>query len=544
MSIKRTDLPPPALFAERTHKTANRGGLLSYEQFLRKVRRYPRSTALREIAEASWQAWNGECAAEEDEMLQRAYASRVCALLAAEAPTSVRKQPHQPPISLLHDFLRIEETFSIEGSGARFAEPLLQECLKTGASSLVSSTQQARRAQILFSLSRVIRTQWQSRLTDPDGLARTWWCLKRLDQLAGIMGALRKRLGMDVPTFVQSSRVLFALAMTGDSKGQIDLEKDFSSLESKWDVPNEVVRLAARKLSVDFETIGIWHRDIVLANSSQGYFQHCSTPLLAAPLIEVPDGVEPAIVCPSPDGFVAATERYLRVAATSCPGQITENVNSVFGEVLEDYIVFAVKQLISDDAVHKIDKWEHTTEKQADLLLVEGSSALIVEIKRTLANQRERSVQDEHGIASILAKLCGAYEQCRTSADRRPWEREQELGGITTIAAIIVLDDVLAAEGDLFARLIRENTEHALPVAVVGVAELEMMICTLGIAGVVELVEKRFSDDERCDLPLRTYASRTGLPPRSTQAIRDFLAEENKELFGDLQGDARATRWP
>jgi len=74
-----------------------------------------------------------------------------------------------------------------------------------------------------------------------------------------------------------------------------------------------------------------------------------------------------------------------------------------YGNILEQYTVAYIASIVGRDRVHRIDEWENSSSPKADLLIIDGEFGLIVEIKRTLATEVEKSVLDAESTIEVLS---------------------------------------------------------------------------------------------------------------------------------------------
>jgi hypothetical protein len=192
-----------------------------------------------------------------------------------------------------------------------------------------------------------------------------------------------------------------------------------------------------------------------------------------------------------------------------------------------------------------LDLIEGRTLRRADLLFIEDHSVLIAEVKRSLApGALSRHLLYPEGIIAVFKHLLGAYGQCLASFARRSWRTQ----GVdeARVAAVVLVDEPVGAEGAVFADLYGAQTTVDLPFEIMGVDEFENAVGVLGTKGLVDLICKKWSEGMR-DIPLIVYARNVlGIETQRAEGKRAHLEVEERELFFEAGLVPRnfAAAWP
>ena len=352
---------------------------------------------------------------------------------------------------------------------------------------------------------------------------------------------------MSVPTFVRAASALLAFAVVELPRGYANLnrpvDEDFAT---KYDVDHETLRLAAFKLSTTRRDLQLWLDDLQKTPSALRH--HAPNPLATTPLLSVDGLVSPAPppntvhLCPSIFHFLGAVRDRVR-EAISGPSDMTVNTQELYGAVLSDY----VHQCSSGAGImYSVDAFDGD-QRRADWLLVNGDSGLIIEVKRALATGTlSRHLLTANGMCAVLKQLYGAYDQCRATASRRNWRRH--CGPLRQIAALVLVDEPVGAEGAVVAELLSRNTVAGTepPFEVMSVAEFENAIHTLGVQRLVSLIRGKWLAGH-AGTPLGSYFTKVlGEESINNRTARAHMLPEDHELFLNLGSAASAVgaRWP
>ena len=324
--------------------------------------------------------------------------------------------------------------------------------------------------------------------------------------------------------------------------GLVFVERDIEPrFLEKYDVDQDTLRLAAYKLSTTRADIQRWIAEVE-ARFPEGAKQFVPTPLLTTPLLKLEIANGPPYVCPSLFHFISAARDRVR-EAISQPGSTDVDSSDLYGEYLVQYVqAFARAAGVK---VIDLDLLERRTKKRADLLFIENDRGLIVEVKRSLATgSLSKHLLYPEGIIAVLQHLLGAFQQCQATQSRRAWKSEGiELG---CIAAVILVDEPVGAEGGVFADLLGAQTQIDLPFEVMSVTEFENALGVLGTEALVDLIRRKWSDGLR-DVPLAIYAKNfRKLETRTVPGKRTHLEAEDRELFFETGMATRdfSAEWP
>jgi hypothetical protein len=178
------------------------------------------------------------------------------------------------------------------------------------------------------------------------------------------------------------------------------------------------------------------------------------------------------------------------------------------------------------------------------LLVVDGDSALVIEIKRTLATEVEKTILDAESAIEVLSKLSKAYSQCKTSDQRKPWRSDRIGRNIQHTEAIILVDDSVVAEGGILAMLLYELGAVSPRFETMSLSSFEDMIAVLGVRNSTLVIRQKWLTGN-CDMPLAQYCRTVQGRARVTVPnARRLLETMSREIFGTLRiGDFDAS-WP
>lgn len=328
--------------------------------------------------------------------------------------------------------------------------------------------------------------------------------------------------------------------------GRVDLNREIDqAFVEKYDVDLDALRLAAFKLATSRDELQGWLRDL-LQNAPPGLLHYAPSPLATTPLLRCDDLVEPPLLahtlflCPSIYHFIGAVRDRVR-EAISAPSQIQMDTQSLYGELLNDYVgkcMDGVGQVVSIDAFDRDDR-------RADWLISDGSSTLIIEVKRALVTgSLSRHLVTARGMAAVLEHIYGAYDQCRSTYNRARWT--SYCGKLTEVAAMILIDEPVGAEGAVVAELLSRQTAIGVkpPFEVMSVAEFENAIHVLGVKRLVSLIRGKWHAGH-VGLPLGIYFSKVlGENQRRVSHVRNYVELEDRELFLELGFSTSDRQWP
>jgi hypothetical protein len=356
-------------------------------------------------------------------------------------------------------------------------------------------------------------------------------------------------LGMSVPTFVRAASALIALAVTSEPEmGRVDLNRPIDqAFTEKYDVDADALRLAAYKLATSRDDLQLWLDDLV-RNAPPGLLHYAPTPLASTPLLRGDDLVDPKLpshtlfLCPSIYHFIGAVRDRVK-DAISAPGQITEDTQTLYGEMLNRYVARCIEgtgRVINIDDIDGNDR-------RADWLLVADGCGLIIEVKRVLATGAlSRHLVTARGMAAVLEHLYGAYDQCRSTRSGARWTTQ--CGRLSEIAALVLVDEPVGAEGAVVSDLLARQTVAGVdpPFEVMSVAEFENAIHVLGVKQLVRLINEKWQRGY-VGVPLGVYFTKVlGREKVSADGARKYLEDEDRELFLELGLSASAfgAEWP
>lgn len=407
---------------------------------------------------------------------------------------------------------------------------LARAAIGTDLAALIPNLHAAQVAATACAVARIFRVQLLPSRSSLDELSKTWWIASRLDRDADQLRRAAMSLGMQVPVFVRAAVALLAFAVSSEPMGCVILERAIDDpFRKKYDVDADVLKLAAYKLATTRSDLQRW-LDEVQMHFPEGVRQFVPTPLLTTPLLALEMPGLPQYLCPSIHHFVSAVRDRVR-DAISQDGSMPANTSELYGGYLVEYIKAASSA--AELEVYDIDDMEAGTERRADLLFVEGDRGLIVEVKRSVATGGlSKHLLYPEGIAAVLLHLLGAFRQCQATLWRRPWQRRGMR--LTRLAAIILVDEPVAAEGAVFSELLSAQTHVDLPFDVLSVTEFENAVAVLGVCGLVELLIDKWAARLQ-GIPLQVFASKVrGLQTKKIPGKRTHLAFEDKELFFEI----------
>ena len=306
-----------------------------------------------------------------------------------------------------------------------------------------------------------------------------------------------------------------------------------------------MLRVGANRLALRLSDLQDWHAREVLS-LREGFRQYAPSPFAMSPLLETPDQAHSHqhYLCASPPVFIGAITHMVREAASRVGGQMGAPVASAYGYALEDYVEMVCRHHLALGQVFRVSKWEEPSVKQADLLLVSKQCGLLIEIKRSLASSTAKEILDTEGCLAVADKIGGAYRQCANTARSRPWR--SDLGELTEVAAIILVDEAIAGDAGAVALLLDALGPVVPYFEVMSVSEFEDMLPVLGVESSVRLIRQKWISG-KCDVPLRVFAAKERGRVRIEVAdAKAYLRGEDAELLVGvgLEGRGFAARWP
>ena len=219
---------PPALFALATRRAGPDLPLTSYLDFIEWLRRFSRDSAVPGLVSLAWLGWTRRLATPQVNELARGYADRIAGIAAAVCEGGEPFNVAQHGGEVLARFLAIKDTFSIPGCVDGLAQELFdaaQASSASGVAALFPKLETARAAVPIFSLGRIVRSQWASQHAQLDDLVRMWWIAKRLDERAGSGPATARLLGLETHLFFRAAFMLLSLAMSDWPPGRINTHR-------------------------------------------------------------------------------------------------------------------------------------------------------------------------------------------------------------------------------------------------------------------------------------------------------------------------------
>ncbi len=518
--------------------------LISFDMLLKKLGAFNAGLLAMGLADFGWKGWAGEFESITDNLLAVGIAGPLAALALA-AGHDAGKHPTNGDIIDLHlESLAVNDTS--DDVIRPTAEALARLAITEPIAAMVPSLAAARQAVSSFTLARMAREQSLPARARIDELGHIWWIARKIDNEASHLGRTNTELGMPVPTFVRTSLALLALAVNNQPRGYINLNRSIEEkFEKTYDVDIDTMQLAAFKLMTTRDDLRKW---IEGQRASDASISRAPNLLATTPLLSIDEFLDPTppintvYLCPSLFHFIGAVRDRVR-QAISAPGQIEINTEELYGSVLSEYVYHCST---GAGVMYSVDEFDGNG-RRADWLLVNGDAGLIIEVKRALATGTlSRHLLNANGMSAVLRQLYGAYEQCRATASRRNWSRK--CGPLTRLAALVLVDEPVGAEGAVVADLLVSHTEAGAdpPFEVMSVFEFENAVHALGVQRLVSLIREKWSRGF-AGLPLSTYFTSVRNEERIINPnARTHIPAEDEELFLNLgfAASALGARWP
>lgn len=532
----------------------------TYEEFVRRLRRYTRTSLLDAGTATGWKAWSGSTVARSEhvrtwreEHLCRAYAGRVTAIAAAEANEHRDTAAGGEDVArLVHDFLAIQdplcEPSCFEKECAELAERLEAVAEFHGR---FADRQQIVYAATMLSMNRLARSQWEFRTGTTESLARTWFILKELDSRYGTNDRLKAVLMAHPRDVLRAGFGLLAIAGADEARaGRINLAewRVSSDVATRLDLDIDALRQVASRFSWSCTEFRTWH-NAVRRSTAEPYRKYVPHPLAEKPLIRLDPsfrGVGDERDCylvPSPDHVLEHTRavcieamRQLEIDGVNLLGEL--------GPATEAYLEMMLKTVCGEENVLRIPA--SGDGKAADFFVAAGDLGLVIESKRALGSSWDKDLLTPASVVAIWRKLFEAYSQCAASARRKPWKQTLRFSHIDEVVCVVTLDDVLAADGATFnqlaskAGIIRDLGLGAIEP--LSVSDLSDHLMRLGPVHLTEIIKKKWADGKHDHL-LHTLTSQ--LKVETPFASGSPLAVYEDELWGRvLDVDRRhGRRW-
>ncbi len=519
---------------------------MRYSEFVARVRRFRSSSVIELCAHILWDLWaHGFGGADQQDVaLLRAFGGRI-AVIAATTDGSAGDEPRGGDLfRLAHEFLEVDEGALDDEFQAEERRRLL-ECWARSAplSRYELRDDRLHSATLARTIGRMMRAQWDLTQPHSHALPRAWELIRRVQQrVPGLdpVGYLKRALRMEPQVFLRAAYLLFA--MNVQARGRLDLvaARLEDGIRERWGIDEESLLFVAERLSIHAEDLRRWELGVV-AHLPDAYRKYAPSPLALFPLIQKREEVAAPVaqrgryVTPCPGSAQLAMQNVclhlLREAPTTNSGSHPVEL----GHALEDYLHDFLVGVVGRENVLRIDSIA-SGRKRADLIVVLGTKAFVIECKSLLGSSNAKSVGEAKESVEIWEKIHGAYEQCaRTVNDQVLWRGHPRLANVTEVVCLVCFDEVLCIEGTAFNMLaacagitqrLRVNR-----IETVTVQYLESVISRYGVERLFGLVTEKWTAGKQGD-DLTAFIANKGeraqrklgrIPPHLVEAFNEIL---------------------
>jgi hypothetical protein len=433
-----------------------------YSDFVERVTRFHASSVTGTCAHILWSSFGQRSSAadNQDLALLQAFGGRISLIAATHgtdaAPTLARGSDL---FRLAHEFLEIDEGTLDEEFQAEERRKLL-ECWKHSAAlhRFELSDDCLRAATLARTMVRMMRSQWDPTSAHSHSFPRAWDLLSRVQRRAPDLdpiGYAKRALGMEPQVFLRTAFLLFAQNFQG--RGVLDLRTSRIPVEfrDRWDIGLDEALFVAERLSIHREDLLRWECDVLQAVPGP-LKQYAPHPLTRFPLIQLRENAAAPVaargryVAPCPGSTQLAMQGVCLNVLREAPAVNSMSFPGELGRALEDYLHDFLVSVVGRDNVVRVDSVLRET-RRADLIVVMGTKAFVIESKSMLGSSSAKAVATAHESMKIWEKIFGAYEQCASTVrDTTLWVSHPRLRGVTDTACLVCFDEALCIEGTAF----------------------------------------------------------------------------------------------
>jgi hypothetical protein len=437
-----------------------KNSLISYEQFVQKVRSYSREEVIVHLTHLVWKVWDideKDTPHKMDHALARSLAPRVIAIAAATGNNFHRKTPQNLDLMMLcRESLGVKDSVSCP----EFLEYERKQIFALTMNSLLLQKfnfdpSLARDATPFSIFQRVVDSQSFSQGAAMATIIRRWIVFKILDkQLDGAAGrAIQKIVHLTPLDCIRSSFALFSLFEAKErhhGTAFMDLENvkfDDGSGES-LQINRDTLKLIASRLSITLDQLKQWHQDVRL--QPEPYRKYFPLPFYSQPLIYCADMDLPFHIenyaflyaCPCPHIMMNAMATFLqRILLDNREIFNGKDLLVELGDAMETYLEKYLPEIRSEYLVTRVSR---SSERSADFIVETKSHIMIIECKKTIGTALSRTMASPEGQVKVWEKITGALEQCAETASRLKGSKGKP------IICFILTDDKVTAEAPIY----------------------------------------------------------------------------------------------
>jgi hypothetical protein len=213
------------------------------------------------------------------------------------------------------------------------------------------------------------------------------------------------------------------------------------------------------------------------------------------------------------------------------------NVRSALGECVEEYLYRLLCYVCGEHNVVRLNKVIRG-DRHADFIVVAGSSAIVLECKKTVGSVAAKSIVRPGDLVDMWERFAEGYEQCARVVQHDVWRELPALRAVTSIVSIVCADESLCVEGPLFNSFGQDSGYFGAnaigPTEALSLAELEDALIRIGPQALHDLVQKRWATNSAGRL-FSLYFKETGAGNGPRFSNYGFWKDAHDELFPGIK---------
>lgn len=433
--------------------------------FLQSIQLNNKMDYVAEVTVLSWEIYKSKEDQNDNlkrkDFLLRCYGSRLASIAYAYcSEKSPWKVTHFDIRIHLHWYLELEESFTDDNS-SQFAE------IKTAFSGSklfkdLNVDEALSGIHLAAFMSRLMRSQWDNRKATMRGAERRFSILNRWMRKTNhteMAGRIQKRIrifsGMELDELIKNAFAIYAFARGSRPSGVIIPPPDnfFEKLEI-YGIDRDKFESILTKWSWNIDELKNELNSTFRETDNLDY-KYFPSPLAKLPILEVSQYANrPMWLIPSPWDYITKISH-------SCSDLFTDilekdDVGPFFGELGEEYALWMKDFCIEtygEMHVIDLDLYRDTKSKIADVVLVDGNHAIIVEFKRSLGSYLDKTYLAPANVVKILEEIHDAFLQIEATKKIITSGKIRELENVTEVAHVVCCDQTILQEGTMYMQL-------------------------------------------------------------------------------------------
>lgn len=538
--------------------------LISYSEFTQRIRKHTASSVLFWSMTALWNAWqNGKIDLLDVESTQtgkdlhciRSYAPKICALACLSNDYIQNEAKYIDIIKYSHQYLRIQESITDKKffteeckrlsriiSNLSMNGKIFPDIPTDGYDDLIKITCAD------FFPARLYTSQSAHVGIRSLTIIRQWAIYKILNKR--LDGIVEKRLkiymNMNPEDLIRAGFSAFTLASFPNDK----LQKGFLNLDSatiqkdvgeKFNLDIEVVKLVARRLSIDKNAIRQWHDKDVLS-LDEPYRKYAPLFLVNTPLIKLTsffrgyNDFDGKYIIPSPYHMIWSLSRMLfndiwASFKDISSVNILSEMGNAFKTYFEDFLKFSLNEHYGD-----FDAVEATGFKPDFIIGANSPTPILIELKNNIGSRFDKTVFDPLNIESVWPRIYESFRQCDAQASQEKIKTMfPKFGKTQDFVGILCVNDRLSADAVAFQSFLQRGDfikkSNLKGFEIFSLDELEFYLFRLGSKQLSTLIEKKWEEGRGGDFFSEYARSKIDTLIHCTVDEAKHLEKYAEELF-------------